>query len=179
MTSPAAGRFFEDFEVGAVYRASQGRTVTQSDNLWFTLLTNNNNQVHFNQEYARLAGFDDCLVNTLLTVAIVGGLGVGDVSANGINLGMTDLVMLHPVYPGDTLYSLTEVLSIRESRSHPDKGIVTIQTEGYNQSGVCVCRYSRTALVWKRAFAPTHDAFPVIADRSGAESADHSPGASQ
>jgi itaconyl-CoA hydratase len=177
MSSPLAGRFFEDFEVAAVYRASQGRTVTQSDNLWFTLLTNNNNQVHFNQEYARRAGFDDCLVNTLLTVAIVGGLGVGDVSANGINLGMTDLVMLSPVYPGDTLYSASEVLSVRESRSHPEKGIVTIKTEGYNQHGVCVCRYSRAALVWKRTFAPAQDAFPVIAG-GPAEAADHSPRAS-
>jgi itaconyl-CoA hydratase len=162
MSAPSGGRFFEDFKVGDIYRAPQGRTVTQSDNVWFTLLTNNNNQVHFNQEYARQAGFDDCLVNTLLTVAIVGGLGVGDVSSNGINLSMTDLVMQHPVYPGDTLYSQSEVLAVRESKSHPDKGLVTIRTEGFNQNGIRVCHYGRTAFVWKRENAPAQAFFPKI-----------------
>jgi len=161
MSAPSSGRFVEDFTVGDVYRAPQGRTVTQSDNLWFTLLTNNNNQVHFNQQYAQQAGFDDCLINTLLTIAIVGGLGVGDVSSNGINLGMTDLTMLHPVYPGDTLYSQTEVVAVRESKSHPDKGVVTVRTDGFNQHGVRVCHYIRSALVWKRGHAPATPVFPT------------------
>jgi itaconyl-CoA hydratase len=159
----SGGRRLQHYEIGAVYRSSQGRTVTQSDNLWFTLLTNNNNQIHYNAVYAVQAGYRDCLVNTMLTIAVVGGLSVNDVSANGVNLGLTDIEMLNPVYPGDTLYSQSEVLSVRDSASRPEQGIVTVRTEGFNQDGACVCRYIRTILVWKEGFGPSFNHFPEVA----------------
>ena len=82
------GRFFEDFEVGDVYRCRLGRTVTEADNIWFTLLTNNTNQIHFNNEYGKRTEFGKCLINSALTLAIVAGMGVADVSENGFALGM-------------------------------------------------------------------------------------------
>lgn len=155
------GRFFEDFTVGDLYRCRFGRTISEADNTQFTLLTNNTNQVHFNREYARRAGYDDCLVNSLLTISIVTGMSVSDVSENGIALGWTNIRLPHPVYPGDTLYSESEVLEARESNSRPTQGIVTVETRGYNQRGILVLEMQRAILVWKRAHAPTLNLFPT------------------
>lgn len=155
------GRFFEDFTVGDIYRARLGRTITDADNIWFSLLTNNTNQIHFNTEYARRAGFDGPLVNSVLTLAIVVGLGTADISDNGIALGWEDIRLPHPVYAGDTIYSESEVVDTRESRSQPQRGIVKVHTRGINQDGRVVIEYTRTVMVWKRAHAPRRDLFPA------------------
>ncbi len=155
------GRFFEDFEVGDVYRSRLGRTITETDNIWFTLLTNNTNQIHFNTEYAKRTEFGRPLVNSALTLAIVAGLGVQDTSENGIALGWDEIKLPKPVFVGDTLYSESKVIEKRESKSRPEMGIVKIETRGINQRGEVVIQYRRTIMVWKRAFAPRRELFPA------------------
>jgi itaconyl-CoA hydratase len=161
------GRFLEDFNVGDVYRSRIGRTVTQTENIQFTLLTNNTNQIHFNAAYGEKAGFNGCVVNSLLTIAIVTGLSVPDVSENGIALGWDEIRLPNPVRPDDTLYSESEVLEVRESKSRQTQGIVTVRTRGYNQRGETVAEMQRSILIWKRDHAPVHSVFPVT---SGAQS---------
>lgn len=163
------GRYFEDFTVGDVYRSSQGRSVSEADNTWFTLITNNTNQAHYNRVYAKAAGFDDCIVNSALTLAIVAGLSVADVSENGINLGWEQIELPAAVFPGDTLFAISTVLAKRESASRPQMGIVTVRTEGLNQRGTCVIRYARSILTWKQEFAPRLASFP---EPAGDERAD-------
>lgn len=155
------GRYFEDFQVGDVYRCRYGRTVTEADNIWFTLLTNNTNQIHFNREYGKKTQWGRCLINSALTIAIVAGMGVADVSENGFALGWDEIKLPNPLFDGDTLYSESEVLEVRESRSRPEQGIVKVRTRGYNQHGQVVIEYARTVMVWKREHAPRHDIFPV------------------
>lgn len=155
-----AGRYFEDFAVGSVYQSRVGRTLLDSDNISFTLLTNNSNQAHYNREYAKQAGLRDCIMNSGLTLAVVAGLSVIDVSENGINLGWERIELPVPVFPGDTLYARSEVLAVRESASRPQMGIVTVRTEGLNQHGACVIRYTRSILTWKKAHAPQQSLFP-------------------
>jgi itaconyl-CoA hydratase len=155
------GRFFEDFAVGDVYRSRQGRTVTEFDNIQFTLLTNNTNQIHFNNDYGARTEFGTTLVNSVLTLAIVTGLTVTDVSENGVNLGWEQVTMPRPVRPGDTLYAETEVLELRESRSRPGQGIVKVRTLGLNQRGEVVLELTRSVLVWKRDSAPANSVFPA------------------
>lgn len=154
------GRFFEDFEVGDIYRCRYGRTVTEADNIQFTLLTNNTNQIHFNHEYGKRSEFGSTLVNSALTLAIVAGMGVADVSEHGFALGWDEIQLPNPVFPGDTLYSETEVVDKRESRSRPTQGVVKIETRGYKQDGRLVIRYRRSVMVYKRASAPGIDIFP-------------------
>lgn len=155
------GRFFEDFEVGDIYRCRYGRTVTEADNIQFTLLTNNTNQLHFNRDYGEKTEFGGCLVNSALTLAIVAGMGVADVSENGFALGWDYIKLPNPVRPGDTLYSESEVIDVRESKSRPTQGIVKVRTRGYNQRGEIVIEYERSVMVWKRAHAPARNIFPV------------------
>ncbi|MDR5710008.1 MAG: MaoC family dehydratase [Armatimonadota bacterium] len=155
------GRFFEDFEVGDVYRSRLGRTITDADNIWFTLLTNNTNQIHFNVEYAKRTEFGKPLVNSALTLAIVAGLGVQDTSENGFALGWDEIKLPKPVFVGDTLYSESEVIEKRESRSRPQFGIVKFRTRGINQRGEVVIEYTRSVMVWKREYAPRRDLFPT------------------
>ncbi len=158
------GRFFEDFEVGDVYRSRLGRTVTEADNIWFTLLTNNTNQLHFNTEYARRTDFGQPLVNSALTLAIVAGLNVTDVSENGFALGWDQIALPNPLFVGDTLYAQSEVVEVRESRSRPDRGIVKVRTKGVKQDGKVVIDYTRSVMVWKRGHAPNVDTFPEPLD---------------
>src|SRR5918911_2693394 len=158
------GRFFEDFQVGDVYRCRIGRTITQADNIWFTLLTNNTNQIHFNQHYAERTEFGRPLVNSALTLAIVAGLGVADTSENGFALGWDQISLPNPLFEGETLYSESEVLEKRESRSKPQWGIVKVRTRGIQQEGKVVIDYARSVMVWKRAHAPKQDLFPEIKD---------------
>jgi len=155
------GRFLEDFEAGEVYRCRFGRTVTEAENIQFTLLTNNTNQIHYNRDYGEKSGFGGCLVNSLLTIAIVTGMSVADVSENGVALGWDEIRLPNPVYPGDTLYSETEVIEVRESNSRPAQGIVTVRTRGYNQRGETVVEMQRSILVWKREDAPVRAIFPI------------------
>src|SRR5207244_916117 len=122
------GRFFEDFNVGDVYRCRLGRTVTEADNIWFTLLTSNTNQIHFNKDFARRTEFGKCLINSTLTLAIVTGMGVADVSENGVALGWDEVKLPHPLFAGDTLYSESRVLEKRESRSNHQRGGVKVRT---------------------------------------------------
>ena len=156
------GRFFEDFNVGDVYRCRLGRTVTEADNIWFTLLTSNTNQIHFNKDFARRTEFGKCLINSTLTLAIVTGMGVADVSENGVALGWDEIKLPHPLFAGDTLYSESHVLEKRESRSNPKRGVVKVRTRGIQQEGRVVIDYVRSVLVWKKAHAPSRDLFPEV-----------------
>lgn len=160
------GRFFEDFEVGDVYRGRIGRTITQADNIWFTLLTNNTNQIHFNEHYASFTEFKRPLVNSAITIAIVAGLGVTDTSENGFALGWDHIKLPNPLFEGDTIYSVSEVVDKRESSSRPKQGIVKFRTRGVKQDGTVVIDYTRSVMVWKRAHAPALRHLPDIKDDS-------------
>ena len=148
------GRYFEDFEVGDVYHHPYGRTITEADNIWFTLLTMNMNEIHFNTDYAEKTRWGKPLVNSALTLAIVTGLTVMDVSQNAINLGWEEIKLPNPVYVGDTIYAKTEVLEKRESKSRPEMGIVKLKTTAYKQDGTTILEMKRTIMVWKREHAP-------------------------
>lgn len=145
------GRFYEDFEVGDIYEHRPGRTITETDNTWFTLLTMNTHPMHFDQEYAANSEFGRCIVCSPFTVALMVGMSVTDVSQKAIaNLGWTDIKLTHPLYAGDTLTCESEVLDKRESKSRPGAGIVTVKTTGFNQDGKMVCTFSRTMLIARR-----------------------------
>ena len=145
------GRYFEDFQVGDIYEHRPGRTITQYDNISFTLLTMNTHPLHFDEEYAKHSEFGRCIVCSPLTVALMVGMSVSDVSQKAIaNLGWTDIRLTHPLFAGDTLYAESEVLDKRESKSRPAAGIVTVKTAGLNQDTVTVCEFKRTILVMKR-----------------------------
>lgn len=145
------GRCFEDFETGMIYEHRPGRTVSESDNTWFTLLTMNQHPLHFDHAYAAKTEFGRPVVNSALTLAIVTGMSVSDVSQKAIaNLGWTDIRMPAPVFHGDTLTAESEVLEKRESASRPTQGIVTVETRGFKQDGTLVISYRRTVLVPKR-----------------------------
>jgi acyl dehydratase len=148
------GRVYEDFEVGDVYQHPLGRTVTQTDNIWFTLLTMNPNPINFDAHYSAQTEFGRPLVDSTFTLALVTGLSVSDVSQNGINLGWDEVHLPNPVFEGDTIYAQSEVLSKRESKSRPHMGIVQIKTTGYNQAGVPVITFKRTVMVYKRGHGP-------------------------
>jgi itaconyl-CoA hydratase len=155
------GRFFEDMQVGDVYRSRLGRTVEQTDNAWFTLLTLNTNQVHFNDEFAGRTEFGRPLVNSCFTLSLVVGLSVPDTSENAVaNLGWESISMPSPVFAGDTLWAESEVLSRRESASRPTQGIVGIRTRGINQRGETVVEFRRTFLMYKRTAPQAVSQFP-------------------
>jgi itaconyl-CoA hydratase len=160
----AFGRYFEDFEVGDVYRHPLGRTITATDNAWFTLLTMNTNQMHFNDHYAENSTFGRQLVNSGVTVAIVLGMSVYDVSQNALaNLGWDKIRLTHPLFVGDTLYAESLVLELRESSSRPYAGIVTVRTRGLNQHGDVIVTYERTVMVYKRDAPQDKGLFPEAA----------------
>src|ERR671928_1009596 len=145
------GRFFEDFEVGDVYQHPLGRTITTTDNIWFTLLTQNTAPIHFDHNYAAQTEFGKPLVDSTFTLALVTGQSVTDVSQNVFaNLGWDEVRLPNPVFEGDTIYSRSEVLEKRESKSRPNVGIVKVRTTGFNQDGVTVIEYKRTFMVYKR-----------------------------
>jgi acyl dehydratase len=149
------GRFFEDFAVGDVYQHPLGRTVTTTDNMWFTLLTQNTAPIHVDHHYAAQTEFGKPLVDSTFTLALVTGQSVADISQNVFaNLGWDEVRLPHPVFEGDTIYSQSEVLATRESRSRPNVGIVTVKTSGYNQEGKIVITFKRTIMVYKRGHAP-------------------------
>lgn len=150
------GRFFEDFEIGDVYRHALGRTVTTTDNIWFTLLTQNTAPIHFDHHYAAQTEFGKPLVDSTFTVALVTGQSVADISQNVFaNLGWDEIRLPNPVFEGDTVYSQSEVLEKRDSKSRPNVGIVTVKTTGYNQEGAVVITFRRTVMVYRRGMAPT------------------------
>ncbi len=148
------GRYLEDFAVGDVYEHRPGRTISETDNTWFTLLTMNQHPLHFDAEYAKHSEFGRPLVNSCLTLSVVAGMSVSDVSQKTIaNLGWDKVKMPAPVFNGDTLYAESEVLAVRESKSRPTQGIVTILTRGKNQDGVEVISFERSMLIPKRGHA--------------------------
>ncbi|MFB3816351.1 MAG: MaoC family dehydratase [Candidatus Methylomirabilales bacterium] len=148
------GRAFEDFRVGDVYPHPLGRTITDVDNIWFTLLTVNPNPIHFDQVYAARTEFKRLLVDSTFTLALVTGLSVSDVSQNAINLGWDAVRLPNPVYAGDTIHAYSEVLAVRESKSRPTMGIVTLKTTGINQDGKPVIEFQRTIMVYRRGHVP-------------------------
>ena len=145
------GRSYEDFEVGDVYEHRPGRTVTEADNTWFTLLTMNQHPLHFDRAYAAKSEFGRPIVNSCLTLSIVTGMSVSDVSQRAIgNLGWDRVRLTAPVFAGDTVYAETEVLAKRESKSRPNQGIVTVRTVGRKDDGTEFLAFERTVLVPKR-----------------------------
>jgi acyl dehydratase len=143
-------RTYEDFAVGDVYRSAVGRTVTETDNLLFTMLAMNTNELHFNEEAARATEWGKPLVNSTFTLALVLGLSVRDTTeAGGVNLGWKEIRLPKPVFVGDTIRSETEVLEVRQSASRPAYGIVAVRTRGVNQRGEVVCEYERSFLIPK------------------------------
>lgn len=150
------GRFFEDFVVGEVYQHALGRTVTQTDNSWFTLLTQNTAPLHFDHHYAAQTEFGRPLVNSTFTLALVTGQSVSDISQNVMaNLGWDEVRLPNPLFEGDTVYSRSEVLEVRESASRPHVGIVTVRTTGFKQDGTPVISFRRTVMVYRRGQGPS------------------------
>ncbi|AAK43235.1 MaoC family dehydratase [Saccharolobus solfataricus] len=155
MSQEESGPFFEDFKVGQKFKSKVGRTITDVDNIWFTLLTNNSNQIHFNKDYTEKyfpgEPFNGRLVvNGFLTLTIVAGLLVEQTSQNGFMLGIENVKFLHPVFSGDTIYAEAEVIKVRESKSRPGFGIVKIRSYGYNQKGEKLIEFDRVFMVRKR-----------------------------
>jgi acyl dehydratase len=156
------GRFFEDFAVGDIYKHPYGRTVTETDNVWFTNLTMNVNPMHFNEAYAAETEFGERLVDGTFVIALAVGMSVVDISANATaNLGYDDVRHHAPVYHGDTIFAESEVVGKRESDSRDHVGIVTTELRAYNQDGDLVLSLERTPMVLKRAAAEPSAAAPT------------------
>ena len=148
------GRYYEEFEVGDVYEHRPGRTIGESDNTWFTLLTMNQHPLHFDAAYAAHSEFGRPLVNSCLTLSLVAGMSVSDLSQKVVaNLGWDKVRLPAPVFVGDTLYAESEVLSKRASKSRPTQGIVTARTTGRKADGTIVLTCERTFLVPRRGHA--------------------------
>ncbi|MGE5512708.1 MAG: MaoC family dehydratase [Bacteroidota bacterium] len=144
------GRTYDEFVVGDVYEHRPGRTITEADNVWFTLLTMNTHPLHFDNEYAAGTEFKRPLVNSCLTLAIVTGMSVSDVSQKAIaNLGWSNVKLTAPVFVGDTIYAESEVLAKRESKSRPTQGIVTVRTRGLKADGTVFMEFERNVIVPK------------------------------
>ena len=148
------GRYFEDFEIGDVYEHRPGRTITETDNTWFTLLTMNQHPLHFDKEYGAKTEFGKVLVNSCLTISLVTGMSVSDISQKTIaNLGWDNVRLSGPVFVGDTLYAESQVLSKRESNSRPKQGIVSVETKGIKQDESVVISFERSMLIPFRGHA--------------------------
>jgi len=146
------GHYYEDFQVGDLYKHHWGRTVNEGDNSLFTTLTMNFNPLYFNAEYSKSLGYQGVVVNNLLVFNVVFGLSVEDLSEKAIaNLGYRHLKFHTSVYPGDTLFSESTIVDKRESQSRPDRGIVHVKTIGTNQHGEVVLEYERNIMVKKRS----------------------------
>jgi itaconyl-CoA hydratase len=159
------GRFYEDLGVGDVFRGRLGRTVTQTDNIWFTCLTLNTNQVHFNAVQSERGLYGKPLVNSAFTLALITGMTVPDTSENAAaNLGWTDIKLPHPVFEGDTLFAESVILEARESASRPNMGIVSMRCRGINQRREVVIEFKRTFMVYKRGAPEVQDTFPGTND---------------
>lgn len=147
-----AGRYFEELEIGVVFKHEPSRTVTETDNLLFTALTLNPQPLHLDAEFAKSTQHGQILVNSIFTLGLVVGLSVGDTTLGTTigNLGFESTTFPDPVFIGDTVTAETEVVDKRESRSKPDRGIVTFEHRGMNQRGDIVCRSRRLALMMKQ-----------------------------
>lgn len=147
-----AGKFFDEWQVGDRIEHEIHRTVTETDNLLFSVMTHNPQPLHIDAESAKASEFGQILVNGTFTFALMVGLSVGDTTLGSLvaNLGYDKLVMPAPVFIGDTMRATSEVVELRESRSRPDAGIVTFKHELINQRDEVVCRCLRSALLKKR-----------------------------
>jgi itaconyl-CoA hydratase len=155
------GRFFEDFDIGDVFKSRLGRTVTQTDNIWFTLLTLNTNQMHFNTPYTEGTRFGKPLVNSAFTLALITGMTVPDTSENATaNLAWTDIKLPKPVFEGDTLWAESEITDKRESKSTPNVGIISMRCRGINQRQEVVIEFKRTFMVYKTDATEVANMFP-------------------
>jgi acyl dehydratase len=143
------GPFYEDFSPGQRLTHA-GRTITQTDNAWLTLITCNNNPIHFDERYASQTQYGRLIVNSALTLALATGLSVNELSRNAVNLGWDNVRIPHPLFPGDTLWCETEILECRMSKSRPSRGIVRVRTRGRNQDGVEVISFERAILIPRR-----------------------------
>lgn len=153
------GRYFEEFEPGDVYEHRPGRTITEADNIHFSLLTMNAHPMHCDAAFAARSEFGRLLVNSGLSLAIVLGMTVNDVSGKAIaNLGWKEIRLLAPVFCGDTLYAESRVVEKRESRSRPTQGIVTTHTRAFKQDGTEVMDFVRSSLIPKRGYGVSDDA---------------------
>jgi itaconyl-CoA hydratase len=155
------GRFYEDLDVGDVFRSRYGRTVTEYDNILFTGLTHNTNSIHFDAVHAGRTQFGQILVNSAFTIALIMGMTVPDTSENAAaNLAMTDISLPSPVFAGDTLWAESEILDKRDSKSNPDVGIVSMRCRGINQRQQVVIEYRRTFMLYKRTAPQAKRSFP-------------------
>ena len=147
------GKFFEEFEVGAVLKHSLGRTITEMDNVLFSPLTMNSQPLHLNEDAAGQSRFGQRIVNGIFTLGLAVGISVPELTEGTLvaNLGYESVKHPQPMFHGDTLYVETEVIETRISRSQPDKGIVRFQHTGRNQDGVVVIEFERTALMLRKA----------------------------
>ncbi len=144
----ASGRTYHDFEVGSTIRHKPGRTITETDNIWFTLLTMNTHPLHFDNEFAATSQFGQPLVNSCLTLSMVTGISVADISQGAIaNLGWDNVRLKAPVYVGDTIYAETDVLDKRLSKSKDGQGIVHVRTRGFKSDGEVFMEFDRNILV--------------------------------
>jgi itaconyl-CoA hydratase len=148
------GRCYEDFRIGDIYEHRPGRTISETDNTWFSLLTMNFNPLHIDAVYSSKTEFGKPLVNSCLTLSILVGMSVADVSYKTIaNLGWNDIRLTAPVFAGDTIYAQSEVIARRESKSRPTQGIVTVRTTGTKADGTVFMSFERTILVPRKGHA--------------------------
>ncbi|MGN6549177.1 MAG: MaoC family dehydratase [Pararhizobium sp.] len=149
------GQYLEEFEPGQVFRHSLRRTITEADNMLFSNMTLNPQPLHIDFAFAAGTEWGQPLVNSLFTLGLMIGISVNDTTLGTTiaNLGMTEVVFPHPLFHGDTLHVETEVISARESRSKPDRGIVEFQHRAFNQNDVLVARCNRQAMMRKRPAA--------------------------
>lgn len=154
------GLYFEEFRVGDVFEHRPGRTITEADNIWMSLLTMNSSPIHFDSAYAATTEWRRCLVDSTITIAVLTGMSVRTLTGKVVaNLGWDNIRLTNPVFAGDTLYAESEILGARESRSRPTQGVVTARTTGKNQEGLVVCTFERTFLVYKRDHDPCPDIY--------------------
>ena len=155
------GRYYEDLDIGDVFRSRFGRTVSEYDNILFTSLTHNTNSIHFDAVHAERTQFGQILVNSTFTLALITGMTVPDTSENAAaNLAWTEITLPRPVFVGDTLWAESEILDKRESKSNPDVGIVTMRCRGINQRREVVIEYRRSFMLYKRGASQSELTFP-------------------
>ena len=149
----ATGKYYEELEVGNLYKHAITRTVCEADNLLFSALTYNSAWLHMDENYCKTTSYGRRIVNSLFTLSLACGVTVGDTTLGTTegNLGFYDVKFTNPVYLGDTLNSETEILSKRESKSRPQSGIVEFETRSFNQDGKMVLTFRRTGLMLKRS----------------------------
>lgn len=152
---PWRDRYFEDFKVGDNCKHRSARTVTGYDNMLFTLLTQNPAPLHLNHDYVSKAGLDRVPMNSTLTLALVTGQSVADLTPNvKTNLGWSEVRLPASAFEGDTIYSESTIESLRESAKRPEVGIVGIKTIGYTQDSTVVIEFIRTVMMYRRGHAP-------------------------